>query len=156
MKKLLLLFIPIILLGAGCLTGTNQISTTPSVNQQTKTVLIDEQAKCATQSEKVLSTFKTQQTGSPFSNFIQENHYNKTMDKCFTYISYNGPIYNGNNGSYWILKDAFENSDLAACSYNLNAKNPGAYCFITGGPGALSQEEIDDFINQRMERLPRS
>ncbi len=114
----------------------------------------DLRSKCAAQSEMTLSAFKAENTGLPFHNFSQSNYYNQQMEKCFEYITYKGPVYNGNTGSYWTLKDAFENKDLAACLYNLNAAPPGAYCFITGGPAALSQDEIDNFIKQRMDGLP--
>ncbi len=112
---------------------------------------LDAKAKCSEQAQKELAGFEKENINVNLHNFSQTNHYNQSMNKCFVYITYTGPIYNGNDGTYWTLKDAFENTDLAHCTYSFNANNPGAYCFILGGPAALSPEEIDNFVNQRME-----
>ena len=158
--KLGIIIILIILLGMVILCFKHYLKPQTKINSQkylenhTIKNSINLQSTCANQAERALIIFEKENIGLPFANFSQINHYNQKMDKCFVYIKYNGPTYNKNNGEYWILKDAFENSDLAGCRYipsdNLH---PGSAdtCFMAGGPAALSQEEIDDFINQRME-----
>ncbi len=143
MKKLLLLFIPVILLGAGCSTGTNQISSMPS---------IDQQAKCATQAEKVLEQTKKDPNSTGFINYMQTNHFNQKLNKCLVLI---GSDSNSTGTHYESLSDAFENTLLAMSSWNYQIGNDGQ--------GKYSNEQylIDDknvskdvynkFVDDKME-----
>ncbi|MHB8652148.1 MAG: hypothetical protein ACYC8S_03365 [Minisyncoccota bacterium] len=95
-------------------------------NSKIYTSDIAPQAKCATQAEIALNSFKKDYSGLQYGSFGQENHYNQKMNKCFVLISYS-PVYPPNTTfnpntpftqptNYENLVDAYENTDLAHCS----------------------------------------
>ena len=164
MKKLIILLGAVILLGAGCAKiSTNKLSNEqnqqPKQNSQSVLTNLDQQSECAQQAEKAMTVYKEKMSKTDYKSFQQQNHYNRSLNKCFVLISYDpvvstSRIYSPENPTnYQDLLDAYENENLASCNFYLNRApyniNTFADCWIDYKPVLYSQ--YSDFVKLKME-----
>ena len=127
------------------------------------------QSQCAAQAQSALITFE-KQMGSGYSDYAQQNHYNPNFEKCFALISYAPNVSAGTQintdakvyeypTNIETLEDAYENSDLADCTYygNLIGVDPSRVnanpesstnCLIENNTATYQQYK--EFVSDRM------
>ena len=121
------------------------------------------EAECATQAVKTMNVL-AQSLGSAYANFSQQNHYNPDFNVCFVGISYtnnlgtetrltNTQLYQPSH--YETIMNAYENSDLADCSYYMNRpgidfSNPDSYTQCLIGNQKTSYSVYKTFVNARL------
>ncbi|MDD4901562.1 MAG: membrane lipoprotein lipid attachment site-containing protein [Patescibacteria group bacterium] len=131
MKKIIFLFVSVLLL-AGCdykivkeqptqnftIPSIGQIQTssraTPETNTQTKQSNLTLQAKCSKDAENFFNLHWRKSIPTGMLALDYQNHYNKTLDKCFILIIFNfkTDIGDGSPASYTndkFLYDVYEN-----------------------------------------------
>lgn len=139
-------------------------------NNKVQTSDIALQAKCATQAEIALDSFK-KYSESQYNYFVQQNHYNPSLSKCFVLINYSPKVPSGTQidtdakayeypTTIETLEDAYENSDLADCAHygnligvdpNLVNSNPESSKSCLIGNNKVTYTQYKNFVLSRME-----